>query len=97
MSDKSIQLSSATFISKDKYNNKIPKGAKILSENPTITVEEIENGFIITVNKDISFMTKDGNKDYCYLCKKTFSKTNPLNIDLEKFENKTLASIFTRK
>jgi hypothetical protein len=47
-------------------------------------VETIENGFIITVNKDCSIPMKSGFKDYEYENKKYFSATNPF----EKMDKK---------
>lgn len=42
-----------------------------------ITVEEIENGFLVTCNKS-GYKGKGEKKEHFYETKKYFSKTNPL-------------------
>lgn len=84
-------LSRATFKTKD--SSKMPKGAKILSRDTSITVEEIENGFIITKSTDVKY---EHNKEteMEYQMKRYFSRTNPLEVDMEKIEDKYLADSF---
>ena len=52
-----------------------------------VSVEEIENGFIIVKNKE----WRDPKDGYKYETKKWFSDTDPLEI---KTDGKTLADIF---
>ena len=73
-------LSRASFKSKEVDN--IPKGAKILSKDVSITVEEIENGFLICKSSDVKYEGKNGNTEYSYNTKKYFAKENPLDIDM---------------
>ena len=80
-----------TFKKKEVVN--IPKGAKILSKNSTLTVEEIENGFLLIKNTDTKYQLNK-NTDYAYSTKKWFSKENPLIIDEKKVEKKFLADNF---
>ena len=86
-------LTRATF--KQKEVDNIPKDAKILSKDVSITVEEIENGFLICKTTDIKKQKKDKDyTDYSYVTKKYFAKENPLKIDMEKISDKTLADNF---
>lgn len=73
------KLASTSFKEKDK--KEVPKGATIVSKETRVSVEEIENGFLITKTTDISY-TLGKHNDYLYLNKKYFSKDNPLEIDL---------------
>lgn len=84
-------LSRATF--KKKEIDNIPKGAKILSKDVSITVEEIENGFLVSKSIEVKYSV-DKRTDYTYITKKYFSKENPLEIDMETFEEKSLADNF---
>jgi len=74
---KKIMIHRATFKSKEITD--IPVGAKILSKELSINVEEIENGFLIC---KLSNLTYSHNEETCFACitKKYFSKENPLNI-----------------
>lgn len=84
-------LKRATF--KNKEVDSVPKNAKILAKDISITVEEIENGFLISKSIEVKYQI---NKeiDWKYITKKYFSKDNPLDIDMEKFGEKTLADNF---
>lgn len=84
-------LTRASF--KQKEVNNIPKGSKILSKDISISVEEIENGFLVSKNIEVKY-EKDKRTEYSYHTKKYFSKENPLDIDLEKFSEKSLADNF---
>lgn len=84
-------LTRATF--KQKEVDNIPKGSKILSKDISISVEEIENGFLVSKNINVKY-EKDKRTEYSYCTKKYFSKENPLNINLEKFSEKSLADNF---
>lgn len=87
-------LKSATF--KQKEIDNIPKGATILSKDVTITVEEIENGFLICKSINVKYQKKDSDyNDYSYVTKKYFAKENPLEIDMEKVSDKSLADSFS--
>ncbi len=88
---KSEALTRATF--KSKEVDTVPKGAKVLSKDVTITVEEIENGFLVCKSTEMKY-EYDKRTDYSYNTKKYFSKENPLDIDLSKIEEKTLADNF---
>lgn len=84
-------LSRATF--KKKEIDNIPKGAKILSKDVSITVEEIENGFLVSKSIEVKYSIEK-RTDWSYITKKYFSKENPLEIDMENFGEKTLADNF---
>lgn len=75
---------------------KMPKGAKILSKNVRVEVEEIENGYLISKCYDIKYEYESGTDrdiktDYLYYSRKWFSKTDPLEI---KIDDKSLADSF---
>ena len=53
-------LTRATF--KQKETDNIPKDVKILSKEVSITVEEIENGFLICKTSNIKYQKKDKMK-----------------------------------
>ena len=84
-------LTRATF--KQKEVDNIPKGAKILSKDVSITVEEIENGFLVCKSTEVKY-EYDKRTDYSYHTKKYFSKDNPLEIDLSSIGEKSLADNF---
>lgn len=84
-------LKRATF--KKKEVDDIPSSAKILSKDVSITVEEIENGFLISKSTEIKY--KDNNKTgYSYNTKKFFSKDNPLELKMDKFNNESFVESF---
>jgi len=87
-------LTRATF--KQKEIDNIPKGAKILSKDVSITVEEIENGYLVSKSIDIKY-EYDKKNDYSYITKKYFAKENPLELDMEKISDKSLADNFSDK
>lgn len=89
---KTEALSRATF--KQKEIDNIPKGAKILTKDVSVTVEEIENGFLVCKNTEVKY-EHEKRTDWSYINKKFFSKTNPLEIDMASLEDKTLADNFT--
>ena len=84
-------LTRATF--KSKEVDTIPKGAKILSKDVSITVEEIENGFLVCKSTEVKY-EYEKRTDYSYHTKKYFSKDNPLEIDLSSIGEKSLADNF---
>jgi len=77
------EILNASFRGKEKA--KLPDGASIISKNTNISVEEIENGYLVCKNYDIKY--KDGDRtDYVYFCKKWFSKENPIEINIDNSE-----------
>jgi len=76
-----------SFEGKDKTS--LPKGAKVIKKDVRVTVEEIENGYIVKKNYDIKY-SLGKNIDYLYYTKKVFSETNPVQIK----EDKMLADYF---
>ena len=86
-----MELNKATF--KSKEENNIPSESKIIKKDVQLEVEEIENGFLILKSIDMKY--KDGDStEYLYKTKKYFSKENPLKINLEEIEEKSLADSF---
>ena len=73
------KLSRATF--KQKEVNNIPKGVKILSKDVSVTVEEIENGYLVSKSTEVKY-EYEKKTDYSYNTKKYYSKENPLDINL---------------
>ena len=74
------KLSGATF--KQKEVNNIPKGAKILSKDVSVAVEEIENGYLVSKSTEVKY-EYEKKTDYSYNTKKYYSKENPLDIKLD--------------
>lgn len=56
----------------------------------SVEVEEVENGFVITIRK---WGREEGSDEYCDECKKYISKTNPLEKKPEISEAKVKKSI----
>ena len=73
-------LTRATF--KQKEVNNLPKGAKILSKDVSVTVEEIENGYLVCKSTEVKY-EYEKRTDYSYNTKKYYSKENPLDINLD--------------
>lgn len=69
---------------------KLPKGGTIIKKSSTISVREIENGFILRKNYDIKWMKEGGETHYEYFTKEFYSKKNPVTI-AEPKEEKDLA------
>lgn len=68
----------------------IPEGAEILKKDTRVSVEEIENGFIVCKTSDIKYQIEE-RTDWAYITKKYYSKKNPLEI---KINNKSLSDDF---
>lgn len=75
-----MDLTRATF--KKKEIDTIPVGAKILSKDVTINVEEIENGYLLCKCIEIKY-EYDKRTDYSYTTKKWFSTENPISINMD--------------
>lgn len=84
------KLRDASIKLKQEYN--LPKGATLIKKDVAISVEEIENGFIVTKNFDIKYSLGD-DTSYDYFTKKWFSPDNPVKIDEFK-DSKSLAEAF---
>jgi|694.fasta_scaffold00217_28 hypothetical protein len=80
-------IESAEFEGKREF--KLPEGATIIKNSHTISVREIENGFILRKSYDIKWMLGD-DSNYEYFSKEWWSKENPLKITMPK-EEKSLA------
>lgn len=87
--NKSIRISSKTG-----ENSVMPKGSTILGKDKNVTVEEIENGYLLIVNTETKYSYKlpDGSvrTDWSYDCKKTYYKDNPLDFSIK---DKSLADL----
>lgn len=73
-------LTRATF--KQKEVDSLPKGAKILSKDVSVTVEEIENGYLVCKATEVKY-EYEKRTNYSYNTKKYYSKENPLDINLD--------------
>lgn len=78
-------LKSAEFVEKEK--KRLPAGASVIEKNTRIRVEEIENGFILSKNTDITYEDAQGDRNYMYVEKKWFSKENPMSIEVDTEED----------
>ena len=83
-------LKSASLEKKKDFT--LPKGGTIISKEVRLTVEEIENGFLLRKSYDLQWTTKDKPNDtrYEYFTKIWFSETNPIQITLPE-ASKSLA------
>ncbi len=54
--------SSTTMTNKIKEQKKVPAGAEIISKTVRVETEEIENGYLITKNIDVTCSYYAGNK-----------------------------------
>lgn len=66
----------------------LPEGATITRKDISVTVEEIENGYILRKSYDIKWTNSEGESQYEYFTKSWFSKTNPITVNMP---DKTLA------
>jgi hypothetical protein len=80
-------LNSARLESKKKFN--LPEGATIISKSVNLSVEEIENGYILRKSYDIKWSNEEGENQYDYFTKSWYSKENPITVNMPK--DKSLA------
>lgn len=85
--DANKAIESANFESKQNF--KLPEGATVIKNSHTISIREIENGFILRKSYDIKWKLGD-DSNYEYFNKEWWSKENPLKITMPK-EEKSLA------
>lgn len=86
------KTSTTTSFSKEEKKKEVPKGAEIISKTVRTETEEIENGWLISKNYDITYKEKTSEYNgYAYFSKKWYSKTDPLTI---KLNDKALADAF---
>lgn len=79
-----------------KENKELPTGAKILSKESRITIEQIENGYLICKSTDVRYTLGSGKEthtEYAYITKKMYSETDPFELKLNT-KNKALSDIF---
>ena len=68
----------------------VPKGAKIVDKTVRTEIEEVENGWLISKNYDITY-EQGKERGYAYYSKKWYSKEDPLEI---KLKDESLADVF---
>ena len=79
-------------VSKNTEESRIPKDAEITSKDVTMTVREIENGFIITKSFHVRWKRKiEKYEDSAWYEKVWYSKDNPVKVDTK---DKNLAESF---
>jgi hypothetical protein len=73
----------------NEYENKPPKGAKILKHNVNTNIEKIKNGYLVTHNHRGKYQTGKGPNDYSHFdySEKHFSPTNPVQVNSSEDEN----------
>ncbi len=82
-------LKSASLEKKKDFT--LPKGATIISKEVRLSVEEIENGFLLRKSYDIKWTNgEDDASNYDYFTRTWFSKDNPIQITMPD-ESKSLA------
>jgi len=80
----------ANFVGKETFT--LPKGANIISKEEKVSVEEIENGFLISKDCSIRYtLPKGDDTQWGSYVKKWFTKDNPLKIDEKAFDEKMIA------
>lgn len=61
----------------------LPEGATIIKKSETISVREIENGYILRKSYDVKWQQEDGgDTQYEYFSKEWYAKENPLTITM---------------
>lgn len=80
-------LKSARLESKRTFT--LPKGGTITKKNVSLSVKEIENGFLLTKSYDLEWTDSKGNTHYEYFNKDWFSEKNPIEINMP--DEKSLA------
>ena len=78
MKEKAL-LKGASYEGKNMFT--LPPNSSITKKSYNISVEEIENGFVIRKSYDIEYQNEMGEKNYGYFTKKWYSKKNPMKID----------------
>ena len=70
----------------------LPENAKIISETKDIYIQEIENGYIISMDTNVCYTCKEddeegeieeGERKYAYFSKKVYSKEKPIDIKIK--------------
>ena len=77
----------SSYKMKSKESPKLPKGAKVIKKTHNITIEEIENGYLLCKSCDIEYSTGEGanqRTQWMYYTKKYFSKECPIKMSVEK-------------
>lgn len=72
---------------------KLPKGATIIKKDVNLSVEEIENGFLLRKSYDIKWSNAEGDSNYEYFSRSWFSEENPITVNMP--EEKSLADKLT--
>ena len=76
---------SINYNPKQKYDP-LPEGAKVTSVNKRISVDEIENGYVVTEDVETNYEMRndEGEVDnrYHWHCKKYFSEQKPFEVKL---------------
>lgn len=68
----------------------LPENAKIISETKDIYVQEIENGYVISMDTNVCYTCKEEGEEkeelddrkYAYFSKKVYSKEKPIDIKI---------------
>lgn len=76
-----------------KETKKLPAGATVIDKDVTVTVKEIENGYIICKRVEYKFSTKERGTDWLSLTKEWYSAEDPLEIKIAD-SNQELADAF---
>lgn len=67
-----------------KDSKKLPAGAKVVSKDTTVTVKEIENGYITCCRTEYRYTTGKEEKypDYLTITKEYYTAEDPLEIKI---------------
>jgi|694.fasta_scaffold13781_3 hypothetical protein len=70
----------------------LPENAKIISETKDIYVQEIENGYVISMDTNVCYTCKEddeegemeeGERKYAFFSKKVYTKEKPIDIKIK--------------
>jgi len=86
---KKTMRTTSTSVTETK-RKEVPKGAKIIDKTVRTEIEEVENGWLINKNYDITY-EQGKERGYAYYSKKWYSKEDPLEI---KLKDESLADVF---
>lgn len=86
-------ISKMSMKKKDKDKLTLPKGAKEVSRKVDVSVEEIENGYLICKEICIEYSMPDRSYTDCKYCTKKYYSEECPTIEVDS-KNKELADLF---
>ena len=79
MSKEELKKTSVSYTERsESTENKVPKGATIVSKTVSTSTEKIENGYLLIKSYDVTYKRDKDNNGYAYYSEKTYSKEDPM-------------------